>query len=147
MKVYLIANERVTARIKDRLQLEKANKADVALIVRDDEVEAANAIGSVIGETNGMLPVVVMTGREDEIGQAYKKEAIEAGVPEHYILTGTHWRLSQLIKTLEALLKDPVLPDPLIFDYVPSWASRQVEEPVPEGKGEKPHTDEGKAEG
>lgn len=48
MKVYLIANERVTARIKDRLQLEKANKADVALIVRDDGTEAANAIGSVI---------------------------------------------------------------------------------------------------
>ena len=64
MKVYLIANERVTARIKDRLQLEKANKADVALIVRDDGTEAANAIGSVIAETNGMLPVVVMTGPE-----------------------------------------------------------------------------------
>ncbi|MDP5276128.1 hypothetical protein [Chengkuizengella axinellae] len=121
MKLYIQADEMVKRMFDSRYEMtDSIHDTDVKIIVvvRSNEQDP-QTINYLIRETEGMVPFVVLTGEEDDIGVRYLEVSKLAGVPEDFILTGTEWRMSKIKEVIEKLLKDPALPDPKVFmDYV-----------------------------
>lgn len=87
---------------------------DVALIIRDSSIQPI-VIEEVVDGTKGQVPVVVMTGPDDDIGQTYVEIAQRVGIPDDYILRGTEWRVSDVERHMKNILNHPVYPSPKIF--------------------------------
>lgn len=117
MKVLLYANEKNKVLFSKHFEVvDQKDNADMALIIRSQDLNP-HIVDQVIEETNGTIPVVCMTGEDNGQGKAYKEAARASGIPEEYILTGTDWRLFQLKERLQAVLKNPELPNPrVLFD-------------------------------
>jgi len=144
LNVYLVANDRTKAMFERKCRVVEDNvqECDVALIIRSASTTPED-VNRVVDVTSGQVPVVVMIGDEDEKGGRFVEEATIAGIPEEYVLKGTEWRVQDVIRMLEEVVRNPQLPDPIIpFDdeeYVPSQEynpegyeeSIQFQEPEP----------------
>ncbi|MDP5276566.1 hypothetical protein [Chengkuizengella axinellae] len=116
MELYIQSNEMIKKMFECRYQVTDmvSKSTDIAVVVRSNDQEPAN-IHEIIKQTDGMLPIVVMTGAEDQLGKIYEEIARTAGIPSDYIIRGTEWRMSQVKEILEGIENNPLLPDPKIF--------------------------------
>ncbi|MFT9486612.1 MAG: hypothetical protein ACH0QD_04485 [Tepidibacillus sp.] len=127
--LYLVANDQVKKRFQVHLKNLETNleKAKLALIVRSNETKP-EVIDEIINKTDATLAVVVMTGQLDTLGKQIQNYALQAGIPEDYILTGTDWRMSAIKEKFEQIIKDPVFPDAKVFtDETPLFEDFQLE--------------------
>ncbi|NDI36645.1 MinD/ParA family ATP-binding protein [Chengkuizengella sediminis] len=120
MKLFIQSDEMVKRMFDSRYEMIDTlhdTEVKIIVVVRSNEQDPLT-INYLIRETEGMIPFVVLTGEEDEIGSRYLEVSKLAGVPEEYILTGTEWRMSKIKEVIEKLIKEPALPDPKVFmDY------------------------------
>lgn len=97
MKILLKANEQVREIFSQYYEVGETfhENYDVAIIIRDSSFQP-NVIEEVVDGTKGRVPVIVMTGPEDEIGQAYIEVAKRVGIDDEYILKGIEWRVESV---------------------------------------------------
>lgn len=116
MRILLLAKEELRRVFSNYYQIGETIQEDydVAIIIRDSSIQP-QVIEEVVDGTRGNVPVVVMTGPEDEVGQAYVEMARKVGIADEYILQGTEWRVSDVERYVQDLLKNPKYPSPKIF--------------------------------